>query len=609
MGKFRKADFPIIADYIIEEKERRKRDRKDREKIWSEIDRQIAMTPDTSHKKMISNGGLVDDEDKAWMPECELPLQAQTLEVLKADARRMLFPDAGPWFQSHAALTDEYLGRVDFQALISGDVNEVPTQIDQDAADKLVYGVVSHFHRQYDFFGNVDLINAESFKYGMGVGRARIVNKEVIINKATGAVSQKQKIPVLFPRSIKSTYLDDRCYSVMNEGHIIGPAHIFCGHKHIEDLRIAAKNGSSDPEDENGGWMPAALNDIEGKKGLVEVIEYEGDLVVPRKTAGNIYIPGAIVSVVLDGKERQVYRFRLRKYDFSSYIEFPYHQEHIEDPYATSPLMKGWPIQKAAVDAMNRLLIVAALNGGPPLSWDSDNPTLAARGGPVIKPYAKWKSTGKGSVEVHQIGDPVALWQLYTGFLMQYSDVVGVNAPRLGAQTVSHTTAFAKDQEITRGVARTVNYVRNTLKGPLTKWVDMAYQMGRDVIKDSTIFIEAYNGFVDINKDYLPDIVVFDVHGSGGPQEEAIKNQNKLGSLQMALSMEQLAIASGMPPSINIQRAQDEVLRNGGWTDTSVFFSTNGPSEATPVQPDMAGNPQGLGTGVTAALQTLGQSV
>ena len=41
--RFDSRDFDTIAQYIVEEKDRRKKARKDREEQWKEIDRQLAM--------------------------------------------------------------------------------------------------------------------------------------------------------------------------------------------------------------------------------------------------------------------------------------------------------------------------------------------------------------------------------------------------------------------------------------------------------------------------------------------------------------------------------------------------------------------------------------
>ena len=208
--RFDARDWDYIAQYVIDEHQKRKTARRDREKCWKEIDRQIAMEPEISFKKL-PNGKI--DTKKAWMAETELPLQAQALEVLTADARRLLFPDNGAWFRAHAETSDEYLRRVDFQALVMGDELEVPSQINQDNADKLVEGFLMHLFRQNvkdeDFFTRIDRCNAESFKYGVGVGRGRIENRTLYIKTPAGVRKEMRKVPVLMPCSIKNVYLDD----------------------------------------------------------------------------------------------------------------------------------------------------------------------------------------------------------------------------------------------------------------------------------------------------------------------------------------------------------------------------------------------------------------
>src|SRR5689334_18420292 len=122
--RFDERDFEYITDYVYDEYHKRKRDRGDLEKIWDDIDRQVRMEPDPAYKQL-PNGQ--PDVRKSWMAEVELPLQAQALEVLRADARRLMIPDTGTFFRAHAETTDEYLSKVNFQSLIYGDETEVPT--------------------------------------------------------------------------------------------------------------------------------------------------------------------------------------------------------------------------------------------------------------------------------------------------------------------------------------------------------------------------------------------------------------------------------------------------------------------------------------------------
>jgi hypothetical protein len=88
--RFDARDFDTITDYVCDEYASRQSKRGNTEKHWKEIDRQVSMEPDTLYKKL-PNGEI--DATKNWMSEVELPLQAQALEVLTADARRFMKPD------------------------------------------------------------------------------------------------------------------------------------------------------------------------------------------------------------------------------------------------------------------------------------------------------------------------------------------------------------------------------------------------------------------------------------------------------------------------------------------------------------------------------------
>lgn len=573
-------DWQFVAEFIMDELQRRKNRRKDKklDEYWDDIDRQIEMIPDESHKTTNKQ----PDKNKAWMAAMEMPHQAQTLEVLTADTRRMTFPDSGPWFSAHSNLTDEYLNRLGpngFASVISGDTNDVPSLIDQDAADKFVIGFINWMTRQYDLAGNLDLINAEAFKYGMGIGRMNMVSKTAFINTSSGITRENVIIPVFSPRSIRNTYLDDSEHAMHNEGVMVGPATINEFKVKYVDLVSQAERGSSEPTNPRGGWMPAALKGIDGgTDGQVELVEYEGDLVIPRKTTRSLFIPGAIVTVVVGKSDQKavqrVLRFRLRKMPFTSYLEFPYHREDLDNPYAASPLLKGRPIQLAMTDAMNKLMDAGALDIQPVLQYDSDDPNFIANGGPRIFPGAQMGTTGE--VTPLDIGNPQTALAVFVQLVQLYENVTGVSLPRLGAQTKSHTTAFAKDAELNRGVVRTVDYVRSTNKGPLTRMLHMMYEMGKGFRGERTFYIEEYGGFVDIESSVLPDQVEFQVFGAGGPEESAQKMVERFQAAQQAIGLETLKAQLGQQPSLNIDELQKQIMLEGGWTDVDQFFNADG---------------------------------
>jgi len=582
--KFTKSDKDIISEKIVDTFSKRKGDRHILESQWREIDRQIAMEPGFDVQKQ-RQGDI--ESKKAWMAEAELPNQAETLEISTADARRLMMPNGVDWFSAHAALTDDYLERVDFQSLVAGDLNEVPSQVDQDNADKLVQGLLTHWHNQYDFKGNVDLINAEAFKYSMGVGRVRYVNKRVFLHETKGVQFKTHKIPMLVPRSIKHTYLDDTCHSLNNEGQIVAPGQIFEYKQYAKDIMMATKTGSTDINLMTGGWIRNALKGWDEDE-QVQVIEWEGDMVVNRKSTGSMYLPNAIISVAVgsrDGKsERTIFRIRKNDVPYTSYILFPYHREHIDSPYATSPLMKGRPLQMASTQALNRLMEWAALQIQPPLTKDADADT-----DPETFPGAVWDE----SVSSNQIGDGNAMLAVFQALLSQYSDVTGTTAPRLGQQTLSHTTAFSKEAELARAQIRVNDYVNSTLESPLTRWLHIEYQLGRKNMGDEMFYIRPYQGFVRVRKEFLPDFVEFEAFGAGQSADENVKFQRRMAAFNQAVQLDQLSISQGNPPSLDINASIQQILREGGWTDIDVLTPQ---PQAQEIAPELV-NP---GAGVAA---------
>lgn len=584
--RFTNADVRFIVDSVMEEQGRREKNRRRMEKIWDEVDRQVAQIPDLRHKMTIDGTSL--DPKKAWMPEVELPLQSQTLEVLMADARRMTFPQSGPYFKANAALTDKYLERVDFQALVAG-ANDVPSLVNQDNANKLTAGFHTHIQDQYGFRDSWDLLHMEAFKYGTFVGKARMAKKHIFPLTTKGVVKQTVSFPVMIPRSIRNVYLDDSKHNVMMEGQFIGPSVHECTNRKWEDLRRAAQKGNADPNGD--GWRKEGMKTLEGFKATdnIKVIRVEGDILAPRSKGRPLFLPNTIAHIAVENGQGALIRLQFSELDENSYFSHPYIVEDMDSPYGKGPLMKGMPIQKAAVEALTRLMEWAALNTQPPIKYDLDDPFFSLTGGPVVAPGQNWATTG--ILEPVEIGDGAALFNLYVGFLQQYADLTGVNAPRLGQQTVSHTTAFAKSVEDQRGTARTVDYVTSVLNGPMSRWLELEYRLGKKFKDKQTVFLEEYGGFVEIEAKHLPDLVKYEVFGAAGPAEERQEEQEQANAVQVATQIELLKIQleqQGQPQGekLDLTAIQKEALRRG-FTDVDNFFTAG--SEAVQGQAQTAG--------------------
>lgn len=579
MPKFDRNDLATIAEFVRDELSRRKTKRTHLEGHWKEVDRQVRMEFDKS--RFFVKGKRISGTD--WMPSVELPLQAQSLEVLTADSRRMIFPGTGSYFAAHAGLTDEYLSRIDFESIISGDQNDVLSQINQENADKLVEGWILNHQRQYGFADTWDVLNGEAFKYGSFVGRGRVVTKEAFLHESRGVVKKNKSIPVLFPVSIKNTYLDDTRHFLFNEGQMIGGSTISTYFQSQKDVNLSAKKGGTDPNDMDGGWMPGNLSGLEAHKdGTLEVVEFEGDLVVPRKTVRDLFLPNVIVTIAVGKQEGRVIRLRFNQFPFTSYLTQPYQMEDVSSPYGTSPLMKGMPIQKAATEAFNRLMQWSILNTEPPVKYDRSDPYFAAHGGPQIFPRAQWPTLG--AAEPVEIGDGTSLLAVYVRLLEEYFDVVGVNRARLGAQTTSHTTAFAKDVELTRGTVRTVDYSESVIRSPVHRWLTMEFEMGRSSMSgEETFFIPDYGGFVSIQKKHLPDFASFETFGAAGPSEDRLDQQKKIEALQLAFRVDQLDVQMGGQP-LNYAEIKKDILRKGGFTDVDGILAGASPEQTADAQ-------------------------
>jgi len=569
------SDFDSVSKAIVQEWKDRKKRRDDLEKHWDEIDRQLRMQPELSHKSDIK-GNLI--KGREWMPETELPLQAQTLEILSADVRRLTFPANRDSFTARAAMTERYISRFDRAG--SPFAGERPAKdegphaiLNQDNGDRLAAAMITHWRSQYDYRAHIDTINAQALSKSFGVGRLRKVRRRILGYDARPNGSINQKIPVLVPRDVRKVYLDDNVSAVMHEGESLGPNIIQEATITYADLAASSEDGGTDPRQEDGGYVPSQIAKLAGSK-KIDLVEMEGDLVVDSGQS-TLIIRDVIVTVAVGTISKSktnlgLVRYRLGE-QFSSYIVHHYHLEGPEFTYGASPLLKGMPIARLAAQAMNRIMESAQLKNSPPVGWDKSDVTLAQKGGPVIEPYAQWSTADLDAIKVFVEvgGDPSVLFAVFTGLVNLYADMTGVTPPRLGAQTKSHTTAFAKDVELNQGAVRTVDFVRSTIEGPMTRSLQLEYRMGLSAMRGrQTIYVPNWNEFVSITKSHLPEVVKFTAIGAGAPAEDQARTARKMEAANTAIQIDRMAQEAGNQSSLKLPALVRNVLVEGGWVDT-----------------------------------------
>lgn len=569
-------DLPKIAEQICVEYRERKERRKDLEKHWKEIDRQLRMEPELSHKKTRGGDPAKGSE---WLPEIELPLQAQTLEVLLGDVTRFKFPKGRDWFRCTAAMTDQYLQSYrSVETPIPGEKGPDLDQITQENIDRIAQAIPSHFHRQYPFRQHVKRVDVEALKYGFGVGRVREVSKRMLGH----TVKQKtltQKIPMFLPCSAKTTYLDDSAEAVMHEGQMIGPNIIQCKDRKLDDIRLAAKGDES--------WIKSQIERLTAdKNGCVKLVELEGDIVysTSRETivARNVIVTAAFQ----EGSDTMFGLVREQTTSESTYIVFDYHHESADSIYATAPLMKGLPIQKMDSLVTSQLMASGQLKIQPPVSYDGDDAYFKSMGGPVVAPQAQWETIGDINVHDEVGGDPSVFFAISQGFKQLYNDVTGGHPARLGAQTKSHTTAFAKDAELSQGAVRTVDYTDDTLLDPMTRLLELEYRMGVRNWRKQLVYVEAWDTYLELQKSHLPTEITWQALGAGATAEDQARMNQKLSAIQFAMQVDSFAVQLGREPRLDHGKIIDRVLEDAGFQDVTEIVADDNPV------PDPAQDPQ-----------------
>lgn len=516
-------DWVKLAQWVRNEYAERKEKRRDREKLCKEVDRQIAMLP---------RPFFPEEHMPKWYPSVELPGQFNALEVNAADVRRLLFPRSGTWFKASGAITDEYRDRWDSQRLKSAMVGKVPLEmlLDQETVDVLVRQVLEHYHRMYDFEASIGHATSEALKYGTGIVRVKKVRAARSAHEYRGQWSDQTVGPKVIPCSWWNTYLDDSWSALLHEGEVIGPTVIrWIGSQPLEDLKAAIELGGGDE-----GWRMGQVDRLIGKtgeddkKGRVQLLECEGDVLVPQNQAKSIYLPNVILTVAMGTGGVDVVRFKKNPMPFRSYVAFQYFKHDSRHAYGDSPLIKGVPLQEIASFAVNDFLASSRLSVRPPIAYDRNDPNLTVTGGPEIYPGAMWPTEAPDAVKEIKVGEPAASLNAALAFIKQHEDTTGSTEARRGQRLKSHTTAFAADVEASQGVSRTDDFVTDTLAGPLPTVLHMEYEIARDSMKSPQyirISAEGIDGWVKVSRQDLPDMVEFDCTGAEGNIEQAARSK------------------------------------------------------------------------------------
>lgn len=598
-------DLNLAADYLKAEFDDRKFRRRDKEEKWKEIDRQLAMKPKARE--------VLSGQNMDWYPALEESLQYNSLEVILTDLHGMIFPPGSDWFTPLANLSEDYLERFQRRRQTSPLVGAIPDEdqtdafLDQETADALVKAALDYFHRMYDFRSKINLAWAEQVKYGCGVTRVKPVDMPKFHHEHRGTTAESLIGPSLAPTSIWNTYRDPSPHFILHEGTMILPTIINHGFQLLESMKRAAKTGGKER-----GWFPGIVSRLEpmkgmDRRGMVERITAEGDIIVP-KSRGSIFLPNVEITVAIGAGGARVVRIRKNPTPYRSYVFMDYMCDDVRDAYGGSPLLKGQPIQESLSFILNDAMAVANLNARPPISYDRSDTGFYMTDGPDIYPGAKWKSDNPELIKVQEIGDLNGLIVLYQGLLQKYNELTAVNDPRRGGGVKSHTGTNANLADLERTVARTSNVADDHSTGSLPTILNMEYDIiKRHLTKKTAIPVDdvGIEGWVNITKDDLADQVMFRVRGAAGLSQKQKENQDFITATQMAVQMVGFAAQLGQPIDIDFVSIIAEAYQRVGIQNASRFVRRAQATPPGPPQPPEQDGTGGLPVGAEPALEAI----
>lgn len=572
---------------------KRRRDlpvRTDREREWKEVDRQIAMKA----KEIVQRDSR--DQSRAWMPVMEMPYQAWALEVLAADVKRRIFPRGKHWYEVTARFDDALGERIKEASLHFGDESLVPTgRANQSTADMLLRIAVDHYHSLYDFRRRWSRVISEGLRYGTYAGRAALVKRDVMTHDYRGVIAQRTAVPMFIPMTIKNVYPDDQSQHLLQEGYDIRPSTI----KHFwqlhSDMILASRaNGQS-------GWFAETVANLKAPKGKkkstdrhIELIEWEGDIVLPQPEGRDQRLPNCIMTVCITG-DPTVVRLRKSEMDFHSYIHGTYQDEDVDSPYGSSPILKGRTLQEIGTESMSRMVQGAALKAEPPILYDSGDNRLVADGGPIIAPGQKTAVDNLENTRVIDIGDITPITNTAVIAKNLHEELTGANQSRRGGDQKSHTTARGADIQLYQGGGRTDDYSESVETDGLRNWLFMQHTMIRKATATEVPMlakVDNLKGYFKITNKLLAEGADYHVVGADGEVTQREKQQSFLSIYKTLVETEQLRVQGGGKPT-DWDAMNAEMFKRFGESDADRFFKEPTPQTGgAPAGPGLPGNPQ-----------------
>ncbi len=556
--KISSKDWVSVEEFIKKELDKRKGDdfRKYHEQVWTEVDRQIAMKPQT----LIPGEGTTED----WHSAIELGELAKASEIITADVRRIMFPQARSWMEAHCEPPKTFNPETGKQVVaINPDI--------QEKGDELLRSLMTQQHVDFGLKDRVELSIKEALHHGSFVAE---VDSETQSKIYDGTGVESISAPVWIPHSMWNCYPDPSPSVIGTNMFYTGSMMIVSYMPRYKVLQFKGE-GFMNLVDSKIPKKTHDNKDVETED--IQLVKYYGDLVIPRGD-GDIYLPNS-KCITANGV---LIFYAPNKRPYPPVIFRGYERQDVRDPYYTSPIIKLSPTQKLASLFANSFVNGTKLSIEPPIVYDGSDPYFVQNGGPAIFPGAKTASRGSNKFETMKIGDPMAALQGMEMAVRQIQEGTGVNAVRAGVTSSDRKTATEISKTAQGAEVRTVDFV-DKLECGLRTFLYMQHDINLEELTTYTFYCSDPDlpDFNRVSKKDLPKGAHFEVVGSKG----------LLGEEQRTQRMTQVtAFASsdpGFAPLLKRAKLLIDMYEDAGVKGPEIYVETKQPEIPLEVQQKM----------------------
>lgn len=534
--KVTEADWDKVEKHVkgVFDDRKNSRFRRNHERIWKEVDRQVTMEP---MQRLTADGKVAT---KSWHNAIELGELAKASEIIADDVMRIMFPGDRSWIDCHT--------QIEWPLGPDGDPQSNSEK--QAIADGLLRSLMGQQHKDFGLKARFRLSVKEALHHGSFCAEVRFEHQLMVRG---GGKVKKVGSPVWVPYSMWNTYPDPSPYVIGTNLFYTG---IMILVEYMPMSKLKAMTGA--------GWIKKRLSKIEKRSNKnededtedVELIKFKGDIVIERGE-GDIYLPN---SEVVLANDKLVY-YNEADLPYPNVIFAGYERQDVRDPYYTSPIIKQSPTHRMTTIMANKFLDATSLRVEPPIEYDANDPEYVMNGGPDISPGSKTptRSMGKGFTSL-DIGDPRFALDAYTLGLRQMQEGLGVSAMRAGVRDADRETATSANLANQGAEVRTMGFITQLEAQGLLPFLYMQHEFNRRELDEYTFYNDEMhtNDFITAKREHVQEDVHFDVVGSRGV----------LGEEQRTRKIaETVAFFSGNPlfaPKLNTTPIALEMLRDAG---------------------------------------------